>query len=85
MQRLHIIKHVNKMNALSFQMLRAGLFVFSSSLCALAVNLSQEARAGATDLIYRYPQMLEAITYPLVVLIAVALAIDVNEKQKDKK
>ena len=66
-------------------MISLGLFVFSSSLCALAVKLCQEAGAGATDLMYRYPPMLEAITYPIIVLIAVALIIDVNEKQRNKK
>lgn len=85
MKKLRIRKNINKMNKLSFRMLSSGLFVFSSSLCALAVNLCNDLKMGEPDLIYRYPPMLKTITYPLIVLIAVALIIDVNEKQKSEK
>ena len=85
MKKLRIRKNLNKMNKLSFRMLSSGLFVFSSSLCALAVNLCNDFKMGEPDIIYRYPPMLQTITYPLIVLIAIALIIDIDKKQRDEK
>ena len=65
-------------------MLSWGLLVFSSSLCALAINLCNDYRGGASDLIYRYPPLLEEITLPLVLLVGASLILDINEKRRQK-
>ena len=82
MPKLHIIRHINKLSKASFKMLSWGLFIFSFSLCSLAVNLCGEYKSGASDLIYRYPQMLEEITLPLIFLVGVSLILDINEKRR---
>ena len=82
MRKLHIIRHINRMSSISFSMLSLGLFIFSCSLCALAVNLCHDYKCEAQDLIYRYPEMLEHITLPFIFLIGAALIIDINEKRK---
>ena len=84
MPRLHIIHHINRMSKTSFNMLSLGLLVFSSSLCALAVNLCNDYRGVASDLIYRYPPLLEEITVPFIFLVGASLILDINEKRRQK-
>lgn len=81
MRKLHIIRHINRMNRSSFSLLSLGLFIFSLSLCAIAVELCHDYRCGAQGLIYKYPIMLERITLPFVFLLGVSLIMDINEKR----
>ena len=66
-------------------MLSLGLFIFSFSLCAIAVALCSDIRCGAEGLIYKYPIMLERITLPFIFLLGASLVIDINEKRRNKR
>lgn len=75
-------KYIKTMYRPSYIALCIGLFVFSISLVALAVSLRCEMLADESDLIYRYPKMIEKILFPLYIHIPVVLLIDLNERKK---
>lgn len=66
----------------AFITLCVGLAIFSLTICVLAVNLRLEILAGKSDLIYRYPKMIEEVIFPLYILIPVILVVDLNERKK---
>lgn len=66
----------------AFLVLCLGLTVFSLTLITLSVNLHQEMLAGESDIIYRYPQMIEKILFPLYILLPTIFTVDMNERKK---
>ena len=74
-------KYIQTMYRPAYITLCLGLFVFCVSLVALAISLRQEILSGATDIIYRYPKMIEKILFPLYIFIPVVFLIDLNERQ----
>lgn len=81
MPKFNLIRQINLMNRASFYMLSWGSFFYSLSLGTLSVELCREVRLGAADIIYRYPQMLEEITMPFLLLVGTALILDINAKR----
>lgn len=80
-----LIKYINTMYRPSYRLLSFGLFAFSLMLTALAICLRCEMLAGESDVIYRYPDMLNQILYPLYILIPIALCMDLNERKKGRE
>ncbi len=78
------IIYINSMYRPSFILLCLGLAVFSFMLILLALNLHSEILAGSSDVIYRYPKMLEKIIFPLYLLLPTSFAMDTKERSKNK-
>ena len=78
-------KYLESMYRPSFIFLCVGLAVFSASLIHLALLLRADLAAGECDIIYRYPQMIEEICFPLYILVPIALLTDINERRKSQK
>ena len=76
-------KYLETMYRPSFLMLAAGLAVFSATLIYLSVLLRADLAAGDSDIIYRYPKMLESICLPLYIFLPVTLFVDLNERKKN--
>lgn len=74
--------YINTMYPLAFRALAIALTLFAGTLIALAVSLHQELMAGETDLIYRYPQMIEIILFPMLIILPTVIVIDLNERKK---
>lgn len=66
----------------AYLVLCTSLFLFSIALLSLALTLHRELIAGESDLIYRYPKMIEDVIFPMIILLPVALASDINERKK---
>lgn len=75
-------KYINTMYNPAFVMLCVGLTIFSITLCALAINLRADILSGKSDMIYRYPQMIEKVVFPLYILIPIIFVVDMNERSK---
>ena len=76
--------YINTMYRPSFLILCIGLAIFSLSLCMLAINLRADILAGESDIIYRYPKMIEEILFPSYILLPTTFAIDIKERSKNK-
>ena len=76
--------YINTMYRPSYILLCLGLAIFSLLLLTLSLNLHADIMAGKSDIIYRYPKMIEKITFPLYVLLPTSLAIDIHERNKNK-
>lgn len=74
-------RYVNTLYKPSFIMLCIGLGIFSLSMLILASSLRADILMGESDVIYRYPQMLEKILFPLYILLAVTFVVDLNERK----
>ena len=74
--------YINTFYRPAFIALCVGLAIFALSLCALATSLHKEILAGESDVIYRYPKMLEEILFPVYILLPVTFVIDLNERKK---
>ncbi len=74
-------RYVNTLYKPSFIMLCIGLGIFSLSMIIFASNLHTEILMGESDVIYRYPPMLEKILFPLYILFAVTFIVDLNERK----
>lgn len=74
--------YINTMYPLSYHALATGLAIFAVSICIFALSLHGEILAGESDVIYRYPKMLEEILFPLFILIPLTLVVDFNERKK---
>lgn len=75
-------KYINTFYRPAFLTLSIGLGIFALSLCILATDLHSEILAGESDIIYRYPKMLEEILFPLYILLPVTFIVDLNERKK---
>lgn len=76
--------YINSMYTPAYLALCIGLAIFSLSLCLLAINLRIDILAGESDMIYRYPRMIEEILFPLYILLPTTFAIDIKERSKTK-
>lgn len=76
--------YVNSMYPPAFLVLCAGLTFFSVTLCLLAVSLRSDMLAGESDVIYRYPKLIEKIVFSLYILLPVTFAVDTKERSKRK-
>ena len=75
-------KYINTIYSPAFLILCIGLAIFSFTLCVLAVSLRAEILAGESDIIYRYPQMLEKVLFPIYILLPITFIVDLNERKK---
>lgn len=75
-----IRNYINSIYRPAFIMLCSGLAIFSVTICILAVSLRMDMLSGASDVIYRYPQMIEKILFPLYILFAITFVVDLNER-----
>lgn len=80
-----IYRYINTMYRPSFVTLIFGLSMISAGLCALAVTLRQEQLSGTRGISLIYSSMLEELIFPLILLLAVTLAVDAAEREKRKK
>ena len=77
--------YINTMYPAAFRVLSIGLAIFSLSLILLATSLRGELLAGESDIIYRYPDMIEKILFPIYILIPITTIIDLNERKKGRE
>ncbi len=75
-------KYIETMYRPSYIALCIGLFIFSALLIATAVSLRYEMLLGESDLIYRYPKMIEKILFPLYIFVPITMIVDLNERQR---
>ena len=66
----------------AFILLVITLSVLSILLVCLAVSLRNELLTGESDVIYRYPKMLEMILLPTAPTFPIIFAIDIKERKK---
>lgn len=66
----------------AFITLSMGLAIFSVALCLLALNLRADILAGESDIVYRYPQMIEKVLFPIYILLPITFIVDINERKK---
>ncbi len=76
-----IRNYVNSIYRPAFLILCTGLAIFSATICILAVNLRVDILKGASDVIYRYPQMIEKTLFPLYILLPITFVVDINERK----
>ena len=80
-----IFNYINTMYKPSFTMLCVGLSIIALTMIILAVSMRNEMLAGASDIIYRYPKMLEEILLRAAVFFPAVLIIDLNERRNKVK
>ena len=76
-----IKSYINTIYRPAFIFLCICLALFSLTLSILAVNLRTDMMEGKSDILYRYPDMLERIVFPLYISIAIIFVIDLNERK----
>ena len=74
--------YINTIYKPAFITLCAGLALFAIALGILAVNLHTEILTGESDVIYRYPDMIEKILFPLYILLPTVFIVDLNERKR---
>ena len=79
-----IFNYINTMYKPSFIVLCIGLSIIAVTMIILAVSLQNEILAGESDIIYRYPKMLEEIALRAAVFFPAVILIDLNERRKKK-
>ncbi len=77
-----IFHYINTMYRPSFIVLTIGLTIISIALTLLAVSLRAEMLAGETDVIYRYPKMIEEVVLRAAIFLPPVFLIDLNERKK---
>ena len=82
MRRIRL--YINTMYPPAYLVLCIGLALFSIIICLLAVNLRIDIMAGESDIVYRYPQMINEALFPLYILLPTTFAIDTKERSKKK-
>ena len=75
-------KYINTMYRPAFLILCVGLSVFACLLLALAINLRIDMLSNQSGILFRYPDMLEKIIFPIYILLPVTFVIDLNERNK---
>ncbi len=78
-----IFHYINTMYPLAYNALWSGLALFASSIGIFALSLHRDILAGESDIIYRYPAMLEDILFPLLLLVPLIVIVDLNERKKN--
>ncbi len=78
-----IKKYIKTMYRPAYIVLCMGLAFFSLTLLIFALDLHSEIALGESDIIFRYPKMLEQILFPLYIFIPVVFLIDINERKKN--
>ena len=76
-----IRNYINSIYRPAFIMLCIGLSIFSATICILAVSLRADMLSGSSDVIYRYPKMIEKILFPLYILLPITFVVDLNERK----
>ena len=79
-----IFNYINTMYKPSFIVLCLGLSIIAITMIILAVSLRNEILAGESDIIYRYPKMLEEIMLRAAIFFPAVILIDLNERKKKK-
>lgn len=79
-----ISDYINTMYRPSFIVLCIGLTIVAVTMIILAVSMREDMLNGASDIIYRYPKMLEEIALRATVFFPAVLAIDLNERRKKR-
>lgn len=74
--------YINSMYRPAYITLCIGLSVLSLAMCLLAVNLHADILAGESNIIYKYPKMIEKILFPLYILLPIIFVVDLNERKK---
>ena len=74
--------YISTMYKPAFLLLVICLTVLSILLLFIAVSLRQEILAGESDVIYRYPHMLEIILFPTAPTFPIIIAIDIKERKR---
>lgn len=77
-----INRYIKTMYRPSYLVLCLGLALFSLTLLIFALNLHSDISLGESDVIFRYPRMLEQILFPLYIFIPIVFVIDLNERKK---
>ena len=77
-----IFHYINTMYRPSFIVLTIELTIISTALTLLAVSLRAEILAGETDVIYRYPKMIEELVLRATIFLPPVFLIDLNERKK---
>ena len=80
-----IFNYINTMYKPSFAVLCIGLSIIALTMIILAISMRNEMLAGASDIIYRYPKMLEEIALRAAVFFPTVMIIDLNERRKKAK
>ena len=64
------VKHyIGTMYRPSYIVLCIGSALFAISLLILSLSMHREILAGESDIIYRYPKMLEEVLFPLIIFL----------------
>ena len=74
--------YISTMYKPAFLLLVICLTVLSILLLFIAVSLRQDILAGESDVIYRYPQMLEMILLPATATFPIIIVIDIKERKR---
>lgn len=77
-------KYIDGMYRPSFVVLSLGLALISLSLVIISVIMREQLLIGDISVIYHYPVLIEEIIFRGILLIAVAFAIDHNERRKNR-
>ncbi len=77
-----IKRYFNTFYPPAFFTLCVGLAIFSITLCLIAINLRLDILAGESDMIYKYPKMIDKILFPVYILLPITMAADLNERNK---
>ena len=75
-------KYINTIYPPAFILLCLGLSIFVLTLTILAVNMRIDMLTNKTDILFRYPDMLEKIIFPLYILMPIVFIVDLNERNK---
>ena len=78
-----LIIYINTIYRPAFLVLCIGLAIFSITMCILAVNMRIDMISGASNIIYKYPKMIEKVLFPLNILLSVIWIVDLNERKKE--
>ena len=79
-----ISNYINTMYRPSFIVLCIGLTIVALTMIILAVSMREEMLNGASDIIYRYPKMLEEIAQRSAIFFPAVFIIDLNERRKKR-
>lgn len=77
-----LIKYINSIYRPAFIVLCIGLAIFALSICILAVNMRLDMLSGESDILFKYPKLMNKVMFPLYILLFITLIIDLNERTK---
>lgn len=76
-----IKQYINTMYPPSFFVLCIGLAIISLTMIGIAISLRAEILSGESDVIYRYPQMIEELLIRTFIFLPTVFIIDLNERK----